>query len=341
MEDLGRLSNSVRKISGSFWSDKRVFVTGATGMIGSWLTKDLLSGGADIVALVQDANPQSELIRSGDINRVSVVNGDLADYWTLERAINQYEIDTVFHLGAQTIVGTAHRLPLPTFESNIRGSYNLLEACRVHGDVVNRVLIASSDKAYGTQEALPYTEEMPLVGQFPYEVSKSCADLLAQSYHHTYQLPVAVARCGNIYGGGDLNWSRIVPGAVRAFLSREKFVVRSDGSYVRDFLFVKDVAKAYMLLAESLADSRIPGEAFNFSLESPISVLDLVKLIQRLMACENSEVQIVDTAQGEIRSQYLAAAKARALLGWSADYDLEKGLLETIRWYEDYLQMGR
>ena len=307
-------------------------------MIGSWLARALLSTGAHIVALVQDANPQSELLRSGDISRISVVNGELEDFRTLERAINQYEIDTVFHLGAQTIVGTAHRYPLSTFEANVRGTYNILEACRIHTDMVQRVLIASSDKAYGTHKDLPYSEDMPLLGEFPYDVSKSCADLLSQSYYHTYRLPIAIARCGNVFGGGDLNWSRIVPGAIRAFLMNEEFVVRSDGSYVRDFIFVKDVAKAYMNLTESVGKVGVQGEAFNFSLEKPVSAIDLVSLIQRLTGSEKQKVKIDNTAQNEIHSQFLSASKDHSVLGWNPDYDLERGLRETIDWYSDFLR---
>jgi CDP-glucose 4,6-dehydratase len=306
-------------------------------MIGSWLVKDLLAQGAYVAALVRDADPQSELYRSGDIRRVTVVNGALEDFWTLERAINEHEVDTVFHLGAQTIVGTAHRFPLPTFEANIRGTYNLLEACRLHSNMVQRVVIASSDKAYGEQPNLPYTEDMPLNGRHPYEVSKSCADLIAQCYHHTYGLPVAIARCGNVYGGGDLNWSRIVPGTIRSFLRGERPIIRSDGTYVRDYIYVKDVVRAYMRLAECLDDDRVQGEAFNFSTETPLTVLELVQAIQRLMNCEHIEPQILDYAEGEIRAQYLSAAKARSILSWEPRFNLEQGLRETIEWYRVFL----
>lgn len=330
VEGLGRM------IMG-FWNQRRVFITGATGFIGSWLVKELLAHGAYVVALVRDTDPQSELYRSGDIRRVSVVNGRLEDFWTLERAINEYEIDTVFHLGAQTIVGTAHRFPLPTFEANIRGTYNLLEACRLHSNMVQRVVIASSDKAYGEQPNLPHTEDMPLNGRHPYEVSKSCADLIAQCYHHTYGLPVAIARCGNVYGGGDLNWSRIVPGTIRSFLRGERPIIRSDGTYVRDYIYVKDVVRAYMRLAECLDDDRVQGEAFNFSTETPLTVLELVQAIQRLMNCEHIEPQILDCAEGEIRAQYLSAAKARSILGWEPQFNLEQGLRETIEWYRVFL----
>jgi CDP-glucose 4,6-dehydratase len=319
------------------WGSARVLVTGATGMIGSWLVKALLERGVTVTALVLDADPQSELYRSGDVQRVTVVNGSLEDFAALERAVNVHEVDTVFHLGAQTIVGAAHRYPLATFESNIRGTYNLLEVCRLHRSLVRRLVIASSDKAYGEQERLPYTEETPLAGRHPYEVSKACCDLLAQSYHHTYELPVAIARCGNVYGGGDLNWSRIVPGTIRSLLRREAPVLRSDGTYLRDYIYVKDAAGAYLTLAEHLDDGKVQGQAFNFSAESPVRVLDLVRQIQRLMDCR-IEPRILNDARGEIRSQHLCAAKARETLRWSSRYSLEDGLKETIAWYQSFLQ---
>lgn len=330
MEGLGGMNG--------FWHGRRVFVTGATGVIGSWLIKELLVQGAYVVGLILDADPQSELFRSGDVKRVSVVNGALEDFWTLERSINQHEVDTIFHLGAQTIVGTAHRFPLPTFEANIRGTYNLLESCRLHADFVQRVVIASSDKAYGEQPNLPYTEESPLTGRHPYEVSKSCADLIAQSYHHTYGLAVAIARCGNVYGGGDLNWSRIVPGTVRSLLRGERPVIRSDGAYLRDYIYVKDIARAYMQLAEQLNDSRVQGEAFNFSAEKPVNVREIVGIIQQLMNRTDLEPNIRNYAVGEIHSQHILAAKAREILKWHATFDLESGLSETIEWYRSFLR---
>ena len=254
------------------WVDRRVLVTGATGIVGSALTRRLLDTGAYVVVLVRDWDPQSELVRTGDIQRTSVVNGRLEDYGSIERAINEHEIETVFHLGAQPIVTTALRNPLPTFEANIRGSYNLLEACRVHRSLVSSVVVASSDKAYGDAPTLPYTEEMPVNGRHPYDVSKSCTDLLAMTYAHTYQLPVAVARCGNIFGGGDLNWSRIVPGTLRSLLRGQQPVVRSDGTFVRDYLHVDDVVDAYLALARWLdsverSAAAPDGIAFNFSAE--------------------------------------------------------------------------
>jgi CDP-glucose 4,6-dehydratase len=306
-------------------------------MVGSWLVRELLSREASVVVLVRDQDPQSELYRSGDIRQVTVVNGTLEDFWALERAINEREVDTIFHLGAQTIVGTAHRFPLPTFEANIRGTYNLLEACRLHADFVQRVVIASSDKAYGEQRHLPYTEAMSLDGRHPYEVSKSCADLIAQAYHHTYGVPVAIARCGNVYGGGDLNWNRIVPGTIRAFLEGERPVIRSDGTYVRDYIYVKDVARAYLRLAELFGDGRVRGQAFNFSAEQPMTVLELVNVIQKLMDCTHIAPDVHNCARGEIRSQHLSAAKARDVLKWEPEFDLELGLGETLAWYQAFL----
>ncbi len=320
-----------------FWTDRCVLVTGATGAIGAWLVKDLLARGARVVGLVLDADPQSELYRSGDVNRVSVVNGNLEDFRTVERAINAFEVDTVFHLGAQAIVGVGHRAPLTTLETNVRGTWNLLEACRLHRALVERVVVASSDKAYGTQPRLPYTEDMPVAGMHPYEVSKSAADLIARMYYHTYGLPVAIARCGNIFGGGDLNWSRIVPGTIRSFLQGERPVVRSDGSYVRDYFYVKDAARAYLRLGERLDDTAVVGEAFNFSNESPLNVLELVGVIQKLMDAGHLEPDVRYAVEGEIHTQYLSAARAREVLGWTPEFDLEAGLRETITWYRAFL----
>ncbi len=321
----------------AFWKARRVLVTGATGVIGSWLAKDLLAEGADVVALVWEADERSELYRSGAIRRMTVVQGALEDFWALERAITRYDVDTVFHLGAQTIVGAAYRCPLPTFEANIRGTYNLLEACRLHADLVQRVVVASSDKAYGEPPRLPYTETMPLAGRHPYDVSKSCADLVAQAYHHTYGLPVAIVRCGNVFGGGDLNWSRIVPGTIRSLLWKERPVIRSDGTYVRDYIYVKDVVRAYMRLAERLHDGRVRGEAFNVSTETPVTVVEIVAMLRTLMNATHLEPDIRDCARSEIRAQHLSAAKAREILGWEPSFDLRSGLVETIAWYAAFL----
>ncbi|HET7463584.1 MAG TPA: GDP-mannose 4,6-dehydratase [Longimicrobium sp.] len=320
-----------------FWAGKRVFLTGATGIVGSWLTRALVERGAYVVALVRDADPQSELYRAGTVGRVTVVNGALESYATLERAINEHETDTVFHLGAQTIVGNALRAPLATFEANIRGTWNLLEAARAMGSVVRRVVVASSDKAYGDSPELPYVEEMPPLGRHPYDVSKSCTDLLSTTYAHTYGLPTVIARCGNIYGGGDLNWSRIVPGTIRSVLAGERPVLRSNGRFIRDYIYVADVVDAYLLLAEKLDQARLSGEAFNFSNEKQVSVLEIVERITTLMGRGDLEPVILDQARAEIRDQYLSAEKARTRLGWTARHDLDGGLAETIEWYRAFL----
>lgn len=324
----------------SFWRGRRVLVTGATGIVGSWVVKDLLQRGAEVVAFILDANPQSEICLSGDIHRVNAVNGNLEDFRAVERAIVGCEVDTVIHLGAQAIVSVAHRSPLPTLETNVRGTWNVLEACRLHADLVQRVIVASSDKAYGEQPTLPYTEDMPLEGRHPYEVSKSCADAIAQAYAHTYGLPVAIARCGNIYGGGDLNWTRVVPGTIRSLHRRESPLIRSDGKYVRDYLYVKDVSRAYLTLAERLDSDEVRGECFNFSPESRIMVLEIVDKIRHLMNCEDIQPAILNQAKGEIRNQYLSSAKAARVLNWTFAYTLEQGLRETIDWYTNFFGMA-
>jgi CDP-glucose 4,6-dehydratase len=331
LEDLG-----IGGSKASFWPGRSVLVTGATGIVGSWLTRDRLELGAQVVALVRDADPQTDLYRSGAVRYVNMVQGCLEDYATVERAIVAYEVETIFHLGAQAIVSVAQRSPLPTFESNVRGTWNVLEAGRVHSDLVKRVVVASSDKAYGEPEVLPYTEDMPLQGKFPYEVSKSCADLIAQSYFHTYQLPVAVARCGNIYGGGDLNWSRIVPGTIRSLLNGESPVLRSDGNFIRDYIYVKDVSRAYLCLAEALRAPEIQGQSFNFSPETQVTVIEIVNMLRRLAQCEHIEPTILNCAKGEIRNQYLSSAKAQRLLHWKPVYELERGLIETLDWYRKF-----
>jgi CDP-glucose 4,6-dehydratase len=319
-----------------FWRNRKVLVTGATGLVGSALCAQLLQDGAQVAALVRDADPQSQLMRSGDYLKISVISGDLADLETVERAIAQHQAETVFHIGAQALVAVAEALPVETFESNIRGTYNVLEACRRQKSV-RRIVVASSDKAYGSQENLPYTEDMPLQGRRPYEVSKSAADLLAQAYFVSYQLPVGIARCGNIYGGGDLNWSRLVPDTIRSTLKGEPPVLRSNGKFVRDYVYVKDVVGAYTTLAEALDDKSLHGEAFNFSAERPYTVLEVVEAIQRFLPETARPPVILDVAQGEIESQYLDSSKARRRLGWSAKFSLEEGLRETIAWYRDLL----
>jgi CDP-glucose 4,6-dehydratase len=323
--------------SSSFWLDRPTLVTGASGLVGGWLVKRLQERDADVVCLVRDWVPQSELVRGGYLDRVKVVRGDVRDQHLLERALGEYEIDTVIHLAAQTIVGIANRNPASTFASNIEGTWSLLEACR-HSPQVRQIVIASSDKAYGEHAELPYTEEAPLRGRHPYDASKSCADLIAQSYAATFGLPVAITRCGNFYGGGDLNWNRIVPGTIRSVLRGQRPVIRSDGQYVRDYFYVEDGAMANMTLAEALAkDPALRGQAFNFSNEMQVTVLKLVKQLLGMMG-SNLEPDIRNQATNEIRHQYLSAEKARQVLGWRPLFTLDEGLQRTIGWYTEFLR---
>lgn len=320
-----------------FWQDRPVLVTGASGLLGSWLVRRLLKSGADVVCLVRDWVPQSELVRGALLDRVKVVRGDVRDQETVERALGEYEIDTVIHLAAQTIVGIANRNPISTFESNVAGTWTLLEACR-RSPLVKQIVVASSDKAYGHHEQLPYNEDAPLLGRHPYDVSKSCADLIAQAYAVTYDLPVAITRCGNLYGGGDLNWNRIVPGTIRSILRDQRPVIRSDGKFVRDYFYAEDGGAANLSLAERLAnDPSLKGQAFNFSNETQVTVLELVQRILKLMD-SNLEPEIRNEAVNEIREQYLSAEKARHLLGWRPLFTLDEGLRATIEWYREFLE---
>ena len=313
-----------------------MLVTGGTGLLGSWLVKQLIEAGSNIVCLVRDWVPQSELIRSRCIEQINTVRGDITDRDLIERALGEYEVEVVFHLAAQTIVGIANRNPVSTFSTNIEGTWNLLEACR-RSPKVQSIVVASSDKAYGDQENLPYNEAMPLQGRHPYDVSKSCADLIAQTYAVSYGLPVAITRCGNFYGGGDLNWNRVVPGTIRSVIRGERPVVRSDGKFVRDYFYIEDGAAAYMLLAERLAsNAALCGQAFNFSNESQVSVLEMVELILRKM---NSSLrpEVLNQASNEIRHQFLSAERARTQLNWKPQFTLESGLDRTLAWYRDFL----
>jgi CDP-glucose 4,6-dehydratase len=322
-------------VNTNFWNNRPVFVTGATGLVGGWLVRHLVQLGAEVVCLIRDWVPQCELARSGLVAKVRVVRGELCDQALLERILNEYEIDTVMHLAAQAIVGVANRNALSTFETNVRGTWLLLEACR-RSPSIRQIIFASSDKAYGDSTELPYQENMPLLGRHPYDASKSCADLIAQSYAHTYNLPVAITRCGNFYGGGDLNWNRIVPGTVRAVFNHERPQIRSDGECVRDYFYVEDGAAAYTLLAEKLSENPdLRGHAFNFSNGIQVSVLDLVHQILELMDSK-LEPEIRKEANHEIRHQYLSADKARLLLGWQPQFSLEVGLKRTINWYEKF-----
>ena len=319
-----------------FWLDRATLVTGATGLVGGWLVKRLLAADADVVCLIRDKVPQSELMRTGLEAQVKVVRGDLQDQALLERLLGEYEIETVIHLAAQTIVPIANRNPVSTFASNIGGTWSLLEASR-RSPLVKQIVLASSDKAYGDHNSLPYSEDTPLQGRHPYDVSKSCADLIAQSYAVTYGLPVVITRCGNFYGGGDLNWNRLIPGTIRSILRGQRPVIRSDGKHIRDYFYVEDGAGVYMMLAESLGKNpELRGHAFNFSNETQVTVLELV---EKILARMNSDLEpdIRNEASNEIRHQYLSASKAKQYFDWKPRFSLDEGLEHTIKWYKELL----
>lgn len=322
-----------------YWQDRNVFVTGCTGLLGSWLTEELVRRGAVVTGLVRDWVPTSRVMAEGLDRRINVVRGAVEELYTIERALNEYEVEVVFHLAAQTIVGTANRNPLSTFETNIRGTWNVLEACR-RVRTVTRILVASSDKAYGEQKRLPYDEAMPLEGLHPYDVSKSCADRLAAAYFATYGSPTCITRCGNFYGGGDLNFNRLVPGTIRSVLRGEAPIIRSDGHYVRDYFYIEDAVGAYLLLAERMDDAGLFGHAFNFSNENQVTVLELVKRILKAMGREDLQPGVLDSARHEIMRQYLSAEKARRMLGWKPMFTLEDGLVRTVEWYRRYFRAG-
>ena len=320
----------------SFWLDRPVFVTGCAGLLGSWLTIALVEAGANVVGLIRDEVPFSYLRRSGYQDRIVVVHGDVTDYVSMERVLAEHEIDSIFHLAAQTIVPIANRSPLSTFESNVRGMWTVLEAAR-RAPKITRVVIASSDKAYGVHSKLPYTEDAPLLGCYPYDASKACAEFIARTYVATYDQPVAITRCANLYGGGDLNWSRVFPGTMRSVIRGERPIVRSDGTMLRDYLYVRDAVSAYLMLAERLDQPGVKGEAFNFGMDDPKTVLEIVQTIVAVSACPQLEPVVLNKAPNEIQAQYLDSGKARRVLGWNPRYSLEEGLRETLAWYREFL----
>ena len=332
MEDLERLN---------FWKDRRVFITGATGVLGLNLVNRLIEMDADVVAFVRDWVPRARLLGSWlqDSGKVTIIRGELEDYNSISRTLAEYETECVFHLGAQTIVNVGNRSPLTTFKANIEGTWNLLEAARVlntySGDI-RCVCVASSDKAYGTSKNLPYTEDMPLKGEHPYDVSKSCTDLIAQSYASTYQLPICIARMGNIYGPGDLNFNRIVPGTIRSLIEGKRPVIRSDGKPIREYFFVGDAVDAYLVMAESMEKKKFFGQAFNFSSGEKIPVSEMVKKIISHFGSD-FEPEILNISRNEIADQYLSIAKAKKILGWSPEYSVDRGLELTIPWYREMM----
>lgn len=320
-----------------FWSGRNVFITGADGFIGSWLTKALVKKRANVTCLVRDIVPHGGLTLHRLENMVTIVFGSITDYELIQRILNEKGIDTCFHLAAQAIVRIANDSPLSTFDSNIKGTWVLLESCRNYKNI-SRIIVASSDKAYGAHEKLPYTEKFPLLPSHPYEASKACCDILVRSYAQTYDLPVAVTRCANTYGGGDMNFSRIIPDAIRSVLQNKSPVIRSDGTLIRDYIYIEDIVNAYLTLAEKLDDRKNRGQAFNFGTGIPISVLNLVKMIIDISGKSTIKPLIKGKGKlkGELDAQYLSSKKAKKMLAWSIRVSLEDGLTRTIDWYRQY-----
>ena len=319
----------------SYWQDQNVLVTGCSGFLGLWLTKALVGAGANVTGLVRDGAYRSQFFNHATKNKINIIWGSIEDYNLLERVVNEYEIEVVFHLAAQAIVGVANQNPLATFEANIKGTWVLLEVCR-HHPRLQKIVVASSDKAYGNHDQLPYQEHYPLQGRHPYDVSKSCADLLALSYHNTYQLPVCITRCGNLFGPGDMNFNRIVPGTMQSMIRNETPVVRSDGSPKRDYVYVEDIVEGYLKLAEKMDDEKILGQAFNFGSGEPTSVLKLIKLMLKVADKERLGVDIKNQASSEIIHQYLSSELALNELGWHPRQTLEKRLEQTYQWYHHH-----
>ena len=333
---MGRVASVLSAADPTWWRDRPVLVTGAAGLLGSWLTRALADLGARVVALVRDVDPDALAARDGTLGRVDVVNGDLEDLALLLRVVNEFEIDVVFHLGAQTIVPTANRHPVSTFESNVRGTWNVCEAVR-QVDRGTRLVVASSDKAYGASDTLPYTEEMPLRAAHPYDVSKACADMIARSYAATWDLPVAVVRACNFYGGGDLNFNRLVPGTIRSALRGQRPVIRSDGLFSRDYLYIEDAVEGYLALAARLEHRDVRGRAFNFGTGAPVTALDLARRVLERCGCAGVELDVRGEGSGEIRDQSVDGSRARDVLGWQPRFQLDEGLDRTIDWYRRHL----
>lgn len=321
----------------NFWQDRRIFITGASGLVGGWLIHKLLENQADVVILLRDWIPGSNLITSKLLEKVKIVRGDLSNPKSLERILAEYETQSVIHLAAQTIVPIANNNPLSTFESNIAGTWNLLEACRSI-KTIQSIVVASSDKAYGDPLILPYTEDMPLNAIYPYDVSKACSDMISVSYAKTFNMPISITRCGNFFGGGDLNWNRIIPGTIRSIIRGQAPIIRSDGTLIRDYIYVEDAVSAYIALSKALSlDVNLKGEAFNFSNETQINVLDLTNIIINILG-SNLKPIVQGNNHGEIKAQYLDSTKARNILNWRPKYGLEEGLEKTVLWYKNYLE---
>lgn len=319
-----------------FWNNRTVFVTGATGFVGAHIVRQLEQNGAKVYCLQRDLLRTNSLDILGLRDKVTIINGSLEDIKLIEQILNEYKIDAVYHLAAQALVGAANRSPLSTFKTNIRGTYLLLEACRL-SKTVKRIVVASSDKAYGSHNSFSYREDFPLQGRFPYDVSKACTDLLSQSFAHSYDLPVTITRSSNIYGDADLNLSRIIPGTIVSVLKNEHPVIRSDGTPVREFIHIDDIVRGYLLLAENIQEAK--GEAFNFGTDEPVQMLELVKKIVKIMGKADElppQIMLKTKIEREIDAQYLSAEKISKKFGWNADVSLDEGLTRTIKWYQNH-----
>lgn len=321
--------------SGSFWKDKKVFVTGATGFIGTYLVEKLVDEKADVYCLVLEMQRDCNFLRLGLDKKTTLMYGSILDLELIKLSLEKYQIDSVFHLAAQPLVQIALKQPLETLNININGTLNILEACRLNGKI-KRIVIASTDKAYGSSDNLPYDESFPLKGEYPYDVSKSCADLISQAYAKTYNIPIVITRCSNVYGGGDLNFDRIIPETIKHILFNEPILIRSNGKFRREFFYVKDAVNAYLRLAEKIQELKLKGEAFNFGIDEPVMILELVKKIKEISGNLDIEIKILDNVKAEIKDQYLSSKKAKEVLGWSPKYSLEEGLKETYEWYRKY-----
>jgi CDP-glucose 4,6-dehydratase len=323
----------------SFWKNKRVLITGYEGFLGSWLTKFLLDEGASITGLDILTRRKKTVLTPAELDAITIVKGSVENFKLLTEICARNSVEFIFHLGAKALVGECYENPRKAFSVNIEGTWNILEACRLNKKIKG-VIVASSDKAYGSHTRLPYREDFALQGDHPYDASKSCADLLSDTYFHTYGIPVCITRCGNLYGPGDFNFSRIVPDTIRCGLTHKQLSIRSDGKFVRDYVYVKDIALAYMLLAQNMHKKGVCGEAFNFSDEKPLSVVNMVKEIYLRLGVTPDYV-IQNKANFEIREQFLCSRKARRMLGWKPQYTLQRGLQETIQWYKTIICGGK
>ena len=325
MEELVRMNKE-------FWINKRVLITGFEGFLGSHLTKTLLTAEAKVVGLDIKTYREETILCQSDYEKMTVYKGSVVDHRLLREILNKHSIDVIFHLAAEALVVRSQENPCRTFGTNIQGTWQVLETARRYGKI-KAIVVASSDKAYGSHKKLPYHEDMPLIANHPYDVSKSCADLISRTYAHTYGLPLAITRCGNIYGPGDFNFSRLIPDAIRCSLTNKTLLIRSDGKFVRDYVYADDIVNGYMLLAEKLPDSKIAGEAFNFSNETPLTVLEVVEEISRAGGSK-LQYKIMNSAEYEIKRQYLESKKSKNFLEWEPRHTFSEGINETMGWFK-------